>query len=248
MKSPRIICLHGSPGSGQDFAGLKRELGDLGSSIEVMTPTRPGYPGGASETDLRLGDGDWVLGYSWGSAIALERASRTGTRVGGVILVAPYLFTEKALSPLARRLLQTPVVSSLLLKAMRPKIEAKLLNDTSAPLAPAAAYESDIRSVTTPEHLRAAALEKEDVDVRSILVRGALKDIPVLVIASPLDRVAPPFIHVTPVLEALPQTSSVTIQNSGHALLWQKPEELARIIEDFLSERTNSKLPLEETL
>jgi pimeloyl-ACP methyl ester carboxylesterase len=259
MKSPRLVCLHGSPGSGRDFTSLTRELEALGAPLKVEAPARPGYPGAGSTTELRLNDGDWILGYSWGAAVALDLASRTKTKIGGVILVAPYLFPEKPLSGFARLLLRAPVVSDLLLAAMRAKIEAKLLTETSAPLPPSPAYREDIQSVMTTGHLRAAALEKEDVDVRFLLASPALpafrqlQQIPLLVIASSGDLVAPIARHVAPVVDQLAQAKSVTIENAGHCLPWQKPAELARIISDFISERlsqpvTTSQILLEEIL
>ena len=97
---PTVLLLHGQPGTGGDWAGVRAELGDR---FTVLAPDRPGYgsntlPAGGFEHNARAMesllddagiDDAVVAGHSWGAGVALAMAMRRPERVRALVLVCP---------------------------------------------------------------------------------------------------------------------------------------------------------------
>lgn len=92
-----VLLLHGQPGSGGDWAGVRRELETRGFS--VLAPDRPGYgrsglPAGGFEHNAQalaelLDEPAVVAGHSWGAGVALAMARLYPDRVSSIVLISP---------------------------------------------------------------------------------------------------------------------------------------------------------------
>jgi len=103
--SSAVVFIHGQPGSESDFSDL---VPRLPQEVTTVTYDRPGWgrnPNDATDLDGNvkylveevLGDRFEkviLVGYSYGSAVALKAAVDYPQRVGGLILVAPVGSTE----------------------------------------------------------------------------------------------------------------------------------------------------------
>ncbi|MEZ6021405.1 MAG: alpha/beta hydrolase, partial [Planctomycetota bacterium] len=99
--APRLLLLHGSPGSHADFREM---LPELASAFHVLAPDLPGFGEGAQKAadygflaDARVlaevlereGGAPWhVVGFSMGSAVALELSALAPERVASVTMLA----------------------------------------------------------------------------------------------------------------------------------------------------------------
>jgi 3-oxoadipate enol-lactonase len=97
---PTVLCLHGQPGSKEDFANI---LALLAPSFRILVPDRFGYGQsmGPARSMVEQADAYFallvesgampaiVVGHSYGAGIAILLAARHPTAVQGLVLVAP---------------------------------------------------------------------------------------------------------------------------------------------------------------
>lgn len=92
-----VLCLHGQPGAGSDFASVRSWLGP---TWRVLAPDRPGWGDNPLEATTITRNAEWaisclparrvvVVGHSFGAAIAVRVAELAPARVAGLVLVAP---------------------------------------------------------------------------------------------------------------------------------------------------------------
>lgn len=128
---PRLVLVHGTPGSAQGWAGFLREPP---AGFEVLALDRPGFGGSgphAAETRLAAqadavaallpddGRDAVLLGHSLGGAVAAQAAATHPQRVRALILVAAALDPAlERVHPL-QRLGQWPLVRAALPRAIR---------------------------------------------------------------------------------------------------------------------------------
>ena len=123
---PDILLIHGQPGSGADWAGVRRELRER---YRVIVPDRPGYGetgGGAvgiadNATALaalldELGSTEVIAtGHSFGAGIALALAQRDGQRLSKLVLVCPVTPGDRL--GVVDRVLATPRIGAVTARA-----------------------------------------------------------------------------------------------------------------------------------
>jgi pimeloyl-ACP methyl ester carboxylesterase len=100
VTAPAVLLLHGQPGTGADWAGVRRALEPR---FQVVVPDRPGYgnsdgAAGGFEHNARamvelldrLGlERAVVAGHSWGAGVALAMGERHPERVSAIAMVCP---------------------------------------------------------------------------------------------------------------------------------------------------------------
>lgn len=136
--APRILFVHGSPGSMDAYDPFfQRE--DLLSSAELVTVDRPGYGGsgfGDTLADTRLQaaaiaglltPGTVVVGHSFGGTIAMRLAMDYPERVGGLVLVAPSLSSDAEKLFFFNKMFESKALNWMLPKALKVSNTEKLL-------------------------------------------------------------------------------------------------------------------------
>ena len=161
-----------------------------------------------------------LSGHSMGALIALEVAGRSNPRVGKLALSAVG-------HPLAvsRDLLEAAAVDA----AVACDIIAKW---STTPEAKEAHPERIARHAAHSKSLAAGVVERDLVACNSYTgaVRAAKAvAVPTVVIIAERDKMVPHHTAV-PIIEALHDVESITIEGSGHALEHERPTEIASIL------------------
>ncbi len=181
------LFLHGFTSSPQVLRSLGQHLADRG--IAVSAPRLPGH--GTTWQDLATHDAtQWVdaadeafekleaateeafvLGFSFGGAVALDLASRYRGRVAGLVLLAPFLGSKdprRFLSPVIRRVVRTLPWGG---------------NDTADP---------DAEREIVYERVPTGAVHRMLTYVKTVHRKLPQVDVPVLILHGRNDHTAPP--------------------------------------------------------
>ncbi|HEY0633082.1 MAG TPA: alpha/beta hydrolase [Thermoleophilaceae bacterium] len=232
-----VLLLHGQPGTGGDWAGVARELGDR---FTVLAPDRPGYGSNATAAggfehnarameallDEAGAERAVVAGHSWGAGVALAMAKRRPERLRALVLVCPVtpgeqlgrldrILAGNRAGPLLAHLAFLGAGAALARPALRRRIETLVPgSDTSR----------------WPELARAW---------RSFWVeqRALIDDLPTLrgELATPTTVIVGGRDHVTDPRAARRYAHEVgarvvEVADAGHLLPMQRPAEVARAI------------------
>lgn len=226
MKYPSVICYHGSPGLPSEFMLFEKHS----PRQRIIKIIRAGY----GVRDKLVDEDTILLGYSWGAVDAIQDAT-TYANVKGLILVSPYLFPERKLGPIKRKLLLAPLASDIFLAILGKKIIGKVLIETSAPDQVPSAYKEIAKQLATPKLLRKAALEK---DISKQKLHAAIEalgssNVPVAVIWGSQDRISKVAEHINYMRRYVNFSLKKRLETAGHAIVWTHPRELAIFVESF---------------
>jgi pimeloyl-ACP methyl ester carboxylesterase len=191
----RVVFLHGSPGTAEEWAGF---LGDVPDSRYFLAVDRPGF-GESSETAVEsLGDqaraiapllntidgqGVVVVGYSFGGAVALRLAVDYPDKVAGLFLIASAADpTREEVHPLQELaalaffeflLPQELANANTELLALRPELEA-LAQDMARIAAPVTVIQGLSDTLVPPENATyIQTMLPSDTPKRMILIEEA---------------------------------------------------------------------------
>ncbi|MGZ4689283.1 MAG: alpha/beta fold hydrolase [Acidimicrobiia bacterium] len=245
---PKLVYLHSAGGENTNPA-----LEELAESFEVLVPIFPGFAEseGIEQIDgmedavfhlldlweiLGL-DAPPVLGLSLGGWLALELATRYPERVSKMVLVNPVgLHLDEA--PIAEMFGRTP-----------GELADMLFADQDYPLAAAMhamdAFAGDVGKETEIplefvlpmwKALGATARIGWDPYLHNPKLRGRLRRItaPTLIVAGAQDGLVPPIYAETFAAE-IPGARLEVIEGAAHWLPFEKPDELAAAVREFLS-------------
>ncbi len=213
-----IIALHGNPGHTSDWDLLKKQL----PTLEAFDP----------------GDGAWIkrvqqgndkkilIGHSWGTYKILKALPQVKNHIEKVILVAPYVKTERPLSFLASLLLRTPWLGSKLIQGNHRKAKAPFLRDLAFP---ASIEEKVFASVQTRMqdwmHWQKAAARKIAMQQDPLLPSEACET-PLVILVAEQDRLSQ-WETQKDLFKNYPHCEIKIIPHAGHALPWLQPELIA---------------------
>jgi pimeloyl-ACP methyl ester carboxylesterase len=237
-EGPPLLFLHAAGGAGQwlEFHDL------LARRFEVIAPDHPGF-GGSDELaeveamdDLvyhyldvmvRLGlDRPTVVGASFGGWIAAEIAVLAPEAVGSLVL----------LSAAGLRLPSHPVADLFL---MTPEALAETLFHDGSKAAAAFPADPDVDAVLAAyRDMTALARFSWTPFMSNPKLERRLHRVtaPTLVAWPTEDRLIP-IAHGRRYAESIPNATFTTVADCGHAMYFERPEEFAGIIADFLAER-----------
>lgn len=218
-----VYCFHGSPGVPEEFDLVAEKLKD----VRVVPVQRGSFP---------LGERAFVLGYSWGSLLALREAALRAEWVQGIILVSPYLVALDPPGFLKKTLLRTPALGNLLLSRARGQVLERFLEKSSSPVPISKAYRECVEESFTVSVLRESVFEKQagGLSAESALQKVKQAQIPVQVIWGDRDLTSDEKIQIQPIREILGGAfQEVKIPSAGHALIWTHAEEVARWVDQF---------------
>lgn len=245
---PTIVYLHSAQGEGESLLFLER----LAETHGVVAPVFPGF--GESEGLEHIDDMDdgvfhlldlWerlglgappVVGLSLGGWMALELAVRYPEKVGALVLVNP-----------AGLYLEGHPIKDIFGRSPRALAE-DLFHDQTHPVAQMMHALSDLTAdvgrrieipfeVVKPVATTLAATAKlgwdpylHDPKLPKRLWRVAC---PTLVVHGAVDRLIPPA-HSEYYATHIAGARKVDVPEAGHMLPWEKPDELAALVREFL--------------
>lgn len=222
-----IVLLHGAGGNAATW----------GPTLSAWTDARaldlPGR-GGSTRPALRaeeaadrlapdlaaLRQPPWVVGHSYGGAVALCLALHHPHAVAGIVLVAS-----------GARLKVAPAILHAVEEALNGapfRLDFAFGPDT--PAAVIERYAADA-AATPPATALADWRACDAFDVRDAL--GAVS-VPTLIVHGAADRLTPPR-HQIRLAEAIPGARRIELPGAGHMLPWQAPTALAEAVQGFVA-------------
>lgn len=242
-----ILLLHGQPGAGSDWDGVRAAIGKRAETIAI---DRPGWDGRSSPQDL---DGNAraalaaldasgtesavVVGHSFGGAVAAWLAATNPDRISALVLAAPSANADSL--QWLDRVLAAPGVGLLASAAALAASGAAL---AARPLRARIARDLELedrylrsaaRMLVAPHAWRAFFLEQR------LLVR----DLPALeprlervaaattIVIGTADRIVP-VSSARRLSEQIPHARLVELERANHLLPQQRPDQLAELILD----------------
>lgn len=215
----KILCLHGQPGAGADFAGVCRWVDP---TVEVVAPDRPGWGANPMEPTTISGNAEWalaqvgharsvVVGHSFGAAIAVRMAELAPPHVAGLVLVAPAVSMRAILA-----------IDRLLGVRILGQVGATVIMGSRLGRGPVDAL---------PRGRRSFLVEQKHLLHELGLVERALGviDVPVAVVAGLRDRVVP----AGAVLDAIDRVRHGSVDlvlDGGHDLVRTHPWRVASAV------------------
>ena len=213
-----FIGHHGSPGTPADFEEIQKLL----PASNWLCLDRFSNPQRQTEGAVIQ------VGYSWGSVSAIESALENPNLTKAVILISPYLFVSKKMSPLIKTLLSMPIIGNALLSKMAPSSISKMINDSSYPSDVPSSYRPFEQVFANPKILKPSMFEK-DIPTESIVQNiKKLKTlaIPIFVIRGDSDKTSGDGDQFKLLSNHLDYTE-VIVPNGGHALPWTHSQGVA---------------------
>ncbi len=241
----QLVFIHGSGDSGRCWDEVLRRLGNVGQGAVALD-----LPGHGRRVGEPLPDPETVPEYARAVRRDIEALGRG--RAGGVVLVghslggaialqlamdAPELVDQLVLVGTGARLRVLPAMLELarthpdeawrqattLAHAPGHEQMAEVYAAAAAPTAPGALY-NDLAACNV-------------FDVMGDLDRVRQ---PALVVVGAEDRMTPPK-YAAYLVEHLPQATGVTLPEVGHYPMHEAPEELARVMREWLSETGHAR-------
>lgn len=235
---PALVCVHGAAGNQHAYDGVLDALPDR-ARYAINLPGRAGTEGPPAESVAQMDrfltalveshvEGGYVLvGHSLGGAVAIEHAlSRRSDRLQGLVLLATG--ARLRVHPMILALFDQGVASGKLPPTppwMHEKgVDPALLADASRTreLTPALTGAIDWRAADGFDRMQ---------DLGRI-------EVPTLVIAGTDDALTPPK-YAEYLAAHIHRAELHLLQGAGHMLIIDRPAEVARAIEAFLSKVTS---------
>lgn len=230
MATYTLVAHHGSPGTPDDFKGIKESF----SEHEFLTPTRKGYP--QHNSNLPHNDKIIVVGYSFGTLQALKDACEYGTKVKKIILISPFLFGGRKLGTVAKTLIQAPLLGNYILNKSALKAIPQMLENSSSPQKVSEEYLAHGEKFKSSAILRPALLEKDFCAccIPNLLQELAAKKIPVVIIRGEKDKTSTYESQIAPLKKEISIEEHI-IPEGGHALLWTHKNEVVNLMKNEIN-------------
>lgn len=214
-----IIALHGNPGAPADWDFLRQKLG-LQCEFQAVDSYREDW-----KELVRRGPKKIILAHSWGAYRILKNLPELNAHVEKVILIAPYVKPERALSKLVTSLLKTPGLGSFLIQSNHKKSKISFLRDLLHP-----------QQVENHPYFRTLQQRLEDWRLWQTTIAHKIKmqqnpwkttdleaQVPLTIFQGDWDNISKAEIQNS-ILKKYPQARINLIRGGGHGLLWSHPE------------------------
>jgi pimeloyl-ACP methyl ester carboxylesterase len=201
-------------------------------------PVRRGYPADGHPQPGRESsrEGSVLVGYSWGSLVALRTAADSHARPRAIVLIAPCLQPRPA-SALRRAIVRAPWLGTALLARCGTTLIGTMLAQSAHPCSIPDTYQRQAARLARSVCLRQAVLEKSEpgLPAAAALETVHARSIPLAVIRGTDDRISPQQDQLNAIRRCVPGVIDVCLEQAGHALPWTHPLEVARAIQDLLA-------------
>lgn len=220
MKAFSILAHHGSPGTVHDFDLLMKHFPE----VEWLPFDR--YRKSEQKPSRPF---EVILGYSFGCKSAIMDAANSNA--AAIVLIAPYLFPKKKMSPLARIVLGSPVIGDMILHQMAPKAIQQMLEESSYPDEIPSSYASIKKDLVRPEVLKPALFEKNYSlkDLEEAFSKIKQKNIKVVVIRGDRDQTSNGDEQIRKLKQYI-QFEDIILKDAGHAIPWTHAQEVAQAL------------------
>jgi magnesium chelatase accessory protein len=250
-KGPPVLLLHGTGASTHSWASLAPLLA---VRFTVVAPDLPGHGftemprrAAVSLPDMarRIGelldvlafDPAMIIGHSAGAAIMIRMALNGIVKPRALISLNGALLpfggpASQFFSPLAKLLVLNPLVARLFAwRASDRAAVERLIRNTGSTIG-AEGVEYYRRLVASPRHVGAALAMMANWDLKPLVDDMPKLKIPLLLVAGGEDR-AISADQAFQVREHLPSATVKYLRGLGHLAHEERPEEIARIVEEF---------------
>lgn len=238
MNKIPIICFHGSPGVLEEFDKLSKLL----PSHPFIKFVRNGYPKNEyifkadnfSENTV-LSKEAIVIGYSWGNVPALKFTVKNLAFIKGLVIISPYIFPNRNSNSPFRKLLTLPLIGTLFFGMFGRKIIEKMMLNTSYPGSVPSDYKRLVNKLSKSKVLETSIKEKaENIKIQEVIKKIGESQIPVALIWGDSDLTGRESEQVLPIKSIIKPLLEARLENTGHALVFTRTEELAEYLEKFL--------------
>ncbi|MFP5520072.1 MAG: alpha/beta fold hydrolase [Bdellovibrionia bacterium] len=226
---PRIIALHGNPGSAQDWAKVKSLLPSQYEMIAVDV-----YQNTWQQLILQSNEKVILLAHSWGAYQALKSLPLIRDKITQIILINPYLIPENPLPAVAAPLLQTPWLGDRMIASSHKKSVATFFENLIYPekLNDRQEYITIQKSLENVNNWKKAALAKLEMQKNPLEVEPLSpisSHIPITVIWGEQDKIADKDIQLS-LLKNNQNIKFLFLKDSGHNSIWSHPEKINEVI------------------
>jgi pimeloyl-ACP methyl ester carboxylesterase len=223
----KILFLHGNAGTHRDATPLREHLTTKGITLDDFSAPDLYQPIALHQL---LAGKDWtVVAHSWGCYRLLQQIPEIEHHLKKIILVNPYLQTEKPLSMAARTALSVPLVGVHLLKSNHHKQKDQFLRNMLAPAnLDQVPYASELQKQLNASELWILAAQNKIKQQQEPLNKEDDIDIPTVALIGEQDQVCNNELQVTVLKELIPNVTVKTFTAAGHGMIWTHLEEISK--------------------
>lgn len=250
---PPVLFLHGLAGFVEDFTHtpIPEALED---SFESIVLDRPGY-GHSTRPSPELADvrvqADWlaelvdalglerpiVVGHSLGGALAMALAVRHPAKLGGLVLLAPYVYpyteADDWIHALPRLPMARSAIAHVFVAPVARLLEPHLVSASFAPQEiPEDYHQLWLDRVTQPDHFDTTVEEVRRIDPALATLGDAYPQVeaPTILIAGTHDESVDARTNAQALAETLPNAELILLEGYGHMVPWTHPDLVAEAI------------------
>ncbi len=228
----KIIAIHGNPGHSEDWTEVKKLLPKDAEflALDAYDPELL--------KKLRSFNGPFILaGFSLGCYTIMRHLPEIKDKVCGIVMVAPYLSSEKPLSGTAKALLGLPVLNSVLIESSKKKSVAGFLENMIHPqkMGDHPYYKTFLTRLETTD-LWAKTVRRK-IDAENNPLTKSSYQIPVIALWGKDDKTSNRQ-KQSSMLEGFSKVQHKELVGGGHALLWSHAREVAAALTDVAKVET----------
>lgn len=221
-KGPTVVLIHGAGGNGASWAPVVDRW-----YADVWCPSLPGRDGSdgighrtVAEVSRWLqgwlreqgGPRPWLVGHSFGGAVALETALRAPELLAGIAMVCSG----------AKLRVAPAILEAVAAGTVSPSLPTDAAFGAGTERSVVEAY----RAATKSTPVEAALGDWHACDAFDVRAELASLRVPLRVVYSTGDLLTPPR-HQRKLIEATPGAAGVELDGHGHMLPWEAPEAVA---------------------
>lgn len=249
--SQLILALHGNPGDSTDFDPVFEKLG-IDSKADAVVHHRP--VAGADIRQLIIGiERDLsafptraitVIAYSWGCYLACHWFAQSKLNIARMIFISPVLVAENPVSKFALIITRLPMLGNIILNKIAKNKSPEFIEKCFQPNKPSPQdYATLYKQLNNPVLWKGAIHYKYQQQTIGINDLKKINDVEIVIIRGTQDASVNWTVQQNALRALITNWDHVgvhEIKNTGHALLWTEPDQLAHIIRRAMATGTRS--------